>query len=315
MRVLACLLFFASALPLAAFPVARCINLGAALEAPREGDWGYTIQEPHLTLIAEAGFDTVRLPVRFDLYWHEEQLDPALMARVDQVIGWAEAAGLQVILDLHHFEAMNSDPAANASQLIKIWAALGRHYAGHGDGLMFELFNEPNGAFTTALAAEIYAELRRILRRDHPERWIIAGGGNWNDLSEMEHLSAPDHPRDVRTFHFYDPWPFTHQQAPYLDDPPPARGWGSLSDHAALEAAMDQAAAAEGPVFLGEFGVYGATAPGPRLAWIRAVREAAEARALPWCYWGFSQGEGVGFSAFNTGTNAWDPGILDALFE
>ena len=39
MRALILILLLA-ATPLHAFPVKRCINLGNALEAPREGDWG-----------------------------------------------------------------------------------------------------------------------------------------------------------------------------------------------------------------------------------------------------------------------------------
>jgi len=40
----------------------RGVNLGNALEAPHEGDWGYTIAPDHLIAIAGAGFDGVRLP-------------------------------------------------------------------------------------------------------------------------------------------------------------------------------------------------------------------------------------------------------------
>ena len=49
-------------------PVDRCMNLGGALEAPNEGDWGYTIRAEDLETIKAAGFDTVRLPVRWDVH-------------------------------------------------------------------------------------------------------------------------------------------------------------------------------------------------------------------------------------------------------
>lgn len=300
------------ALPASAFPVERCINLGAAMEAPVEGDWGYTIEEAHLARIAEAGFDTIRLPVRFSAHWDGERLSPRILARTDQVIAWAQAQGLNVILDLHHFREMAFNPASQADDLIKIWRSLAEHYRGAPESLMFELFNEPNGAFTTERAVPLFQQITAMIRETHPDRWIITGGGNWNALDEMLRLPAPG-PRDVRTFHYYEPWTFTHQQAAYLADPPPATTWGSVEDRAQLAADMARATMAEGPVFLGEFGVYGATDPQQRLNWITAVRRAAEDQGLPWCYWGFSQGEVTGFSAFTPSLDTWEAGMLDAL--
>src|SRR5512146_2138590 len=43
----------------------RGINFGNMLEAPKEGDWGLTVQEDYFDLVKEAGFDFVRLPVRW----------------------------------------------------------------------------------------------------------------------------------------------------------------------------------------------------------------------------------------------------------
>lgn len=309
---LAPLLLTLLASPAVAFPVERCINLGAAMEAPVEGDWGYVIEEDHLARIAEAGFDTVRLPVRFSAHWDGTRLTPAILARTDQVIGWAEAAGLNVILDLHHYREMMFDPASHTGDLVKIWRALAHHYSDAPESLMFELFNEPEGAFTTDRAIPVFAQITAILRETHPDHWIITGGGNWNSLDEMLRLPPPGH-REVRTFHYYDPWDFTHQQASYLSNPPPPSTWGGIEDRAQLALEMARAAAAEGHVLLGEFGIYGATDTDQRLNWITAVRSAAEEQGLPWCYWGFSQGEITGFSAFTPSTGTWEPGMLDAL--
>src|SRR4030042_4526719 len=46
----------------------RGINLGNALEAPQEGDWGVVLQEEYFSLIREAGFDTVRVPIRWSAH-------------------------------------------------------------------------------------------------------------------------------------------------------------------------------------------------------------------------------------------------------
>lgn len=314
--------------PATAFPVARCINLGAAMEAPVEGDWGYNIAQRHITAIADAGFDTVRLPVRFSAHWDGTRLSPQILARTDQVIGWATAEGLNTILDLHHFTEIYDDPTLHIPTLIAIWTALSAHYQNAPDTLMFELFNEPAEAFTTALAVSVFADITTLIRARNPDRWIITGGGNWNDLDEMLTLPALSH-REVHTFHYYRPWEFTHQQAAYLETAPPASTWGSPEDLAALQSDIAQAGSAQPgtplpgnaqttlqtPNFLGEFGVYAATDPAHRLNWIRATRRAAEANGIPWCYWGFTQGDVIGFSAYDTATENWEPGMLDALFD
>ena len=42
----------------------RGINLGNALEAPKEGQWGVIIKDEYFRIIREAGFDAVRIPIR-----------------------------------------------------------------------------------------------------------------------------------------------------------------------------------------------------------------------------------------------------------
>jgi len=43
------------------FDVKRCMNMGNALDAPKEGDWGHVIEERSFKVVKEAGFDTARL--------------------------------------------------------------------------------------------------------------------------------------------------------------------------------------------------------------------------------------------------------------
>ena len=96
--------------------IQRCINLGNALEAPNEGDWGFIIRQSDLETIAEAGFDTVRIPIRWSAHADTEfpyTIDRDFFARIDEVVGWALEAELQVIIDLHHY-VRNHDGACRA---------------------------------------------------------------------------------------------------------------------------------------------------------------------------------------------------------
>src|ERR1041384_6247878 len=63
----------------------RGVNLGNALDAPKEGEWGITLRDEDFVLVAEAGFEHVRIPVRWST--HAENvapfsIDPEFAARV-----------------------------------------------------------------------------------------------------------------------------------------------------------------------------------------------------------------------------------------
>src|SRR5574341_1938285 len=79
-------------MPVLSVTLKRGANMGNMLEAPNEGDWGLTVQEKYFDLIKEAGFDFVRLPVRWNTHAEEfapYTIDSAFFARVDEIVGWA----------------------------------------------------------------------------------------------------------------------------------------------------------------------------------------------------------------------------------
>ena len=43
--------------------IGRGVNLGDALEAPRDGQWGVVIVKQYFELIKKAGFNSVRIPI------------------------------------------------------------------------------------------------------------------------------------------------------------------------------------------------------------------------------------------------------------
>ncbi|MEM9974304.1 MAG: glycoside hydrolase family 5 protein [Pseudomonadota bacterium] len=294
------------------FPVSRCMNLSNHLEVGRDGNWRYGYRPDHITQIADAGFDTLRVPARVSDYFEDGAIDPAFAAELRDVIETARAEGLFVILDLHHFEELMNDPDGQAGRFVAVWAALSETFADIKEGLAFELLNEPVGALTTERALPLYASALAEIRARQADRWVIYGGANWNAVSELAGLPRTGDPRVVHTFHYYIPDAFTHQGATWRENAPPSPAyWGNEVDLAQLDDAFETAAAHHAPTFLGEFGVIQNAPAEDRETWLRAVRQAAEARGIPWCHWGF----GAGFGAFDPETGLWDPAILDAFFD
>lgn len=303
--------------PRAALPFQTCINLGNALEAPREGDWGYRIADDHLRIIAEVGFEAVRLPVAWDKHASQTrpyQIDPAIYARVDQVIAQARAQGLAVVLDVHHYWDLMADPDGHRARFLGLWAQIAAHYAGAPDDLIFELLNEPHDQLTADRLNPLLAEALARVRRLHPDRLVILGGDVYSNVGALERLELPDDPNVVATFHFYRPRAFTHQGADFGEDwPPLGVSWGTAEERRALEADMERArhfAETTGAaVFLGEFGVFEAATDAVRNPWLEAVRAAAEDRGFAWCAWDFAGG----FDLYDLDAGAWRPGALEAL--
>ena len=215
--------------PPRADPFGRGINLGNALEAPREGDWGLTIQERHLDAIADAGFRTVRLPVKWSAHAAATApyaLDPGILARVDEVVGWALARGLQVIVNVHHYDEMAVDPAAHVDRWSAIWRQVAERFRDAPDAVAFELMNEPHGALGDDLWNAMVREALAIVRATNPTRWVVVGPTSWNAIGALPGLVLPDDPRLALTVHFYDPFDFTHQGAEWVQPAPPTgRAW------------------------------------------------------------------------------------------
>jgi endoglucanase len=282
----------------ALFPMRRGVNLGNALEAPNEGDWGYRIEASHLAAIAEAGFDGVRLPVRWDAHAGESApytIDPGFVARVAAVIDAAIERGLRVELDVHHYASLLEAPDRETPRFLALWRQIAERFSAHPEVLMFELLNEPNGAqWSGARLTELQRETIATVRESNPSRLIVVGPGNWNSIDGLRSWSQPPAENIAVSVHYYEPHAFTHQNAEWLgaDAPRFNRNWGTPADIEAVRRhiarAADWARARNLPLQLGEFGVNARVPLAQRAAWTRTVREACEANGVAWCVWDFA---------------------------
>jgi endoglucanase len=298
----------------------RGVNLGNALEAPREGEWGLVIEESFFALIAGAGFDSVRVPIRWHAY---AALDPpytlseTILERVDWVVAQALARDLTVVINVHHYQALIDDPAGQRERFLAIWRQIAERYAEADDRVIFEVLNEPNGALEGALWNRVLAEAIVAIRESNPLRWVIAGPGSWNGYRALEALELPeDDRRLIVTFHYYDPFHFTHQGAEWADGSQAwlGRTWeGTPREVGEIQDAFDRvarwAAGHERPVYLGEFGAYSKADMASRARWTASVAREAEARGFGWAYWEFA----AGFGAYDPVAHAWRPELLRAL--
>lgn len=329
----------------------RGANLGNYLEAP-PNSWGnarYTARD--FAAIKAEGFDHVRLPVG----WHHDAgpgpdftLGTGLLQKVDFLVTNATAAGLAVIVNLHHFDAFTTDPAGQKPKFLALWRQIAAHYAAAPASVAFELLNEPKDAATTAVMNPIYAEALRVVRASNPTRTVFVGPGKWNSIDELPALQLPeDDRRVIVTVHCYEPFLFTHQGATWSGRAPRTRGitfpgppaspvvpapdiesWATnwiqrhntkpaaenpsspLAFNARLQAARAWSERTGRPVHLGEFGCYQTAPADSRVRYYRAMREAAERAGLGWAIWDWK----AGFKYWDDRTGQPVPGMREALF-
>ena len=301
-----------------AFDMQKCVNMGNSFESPRDNPWGKPIDPEYFPMIKEKGFDTVRIPVRWSDYTQgspDYTIEADFMANVSTIIEAALAQDLNVILNVHHFEEIMEEPKAHSKKLLMIWEQLAEKFKDKPDSLWFEVINEPFNKLEGRDLLVLQTKAVRTIRKTNPERIIILGGEDWSGIRTLDTNIMPPDANIVYTFHYYDPFPFTHQKAPWLGDamPKKKRGWGSDEDHAELKNAVEIAtsfkAIIQRPLFVGEFGAYEKIKNSERVEYVGAVREAMEDAQIPWCLWSFSNT----FALYDPEKSKWDKDMLEAL--
>ena len=125
----------------------RGMNLGNALEAPKEGAWGVTLDVAHFEAYSKEGFDHVRMPVKFSAHIDKSApftVEPSFFARVDWAIDQALSHNLSIIVDLHHYDELINEPDTHVEPFLAIWKQIAERYKGRPKTVAFELLNEPH---------------------------------------------------------------------------------------------------------------------------------------------------------------------------
>jgi endoglucanase len=301
-------------------PVGACINMGDQLEAQSEtAHGGARIEAADFKRIHAAGFTTVRIPVR----WSDKtgdapdyKIDARWMARVTTVVDQALAAHLNVILNDHHFDALDTDPAANSAKLAAIWTQVAAHFANRpSKSLWFEIENEPHANLDNANLMATLARALAAIRKGNPDRPVVIGGENWSGIDSLATLTLPDDAHVYPTFHYYEPFDFTHQGAGWVHPKPPplGRAYGTPADAQRLvddTAKISAYVARTGLIpFMGESGAYDAHIPlDQRVQYTRAVHDAFTPLGVGICAWAYTNT----FPFYDHKAKRWLPGLRGA---
>jgi endoglucanase len=298
----------------------RGVNFGNALEAPREGEWGLKLEAEFFVKIKQAGFDHVRVPIKWPAHAEQEApytIDPEFLERIDWVLDQARKQQLGVVLDMHHYDQLDKQPEKELPRATALWQQIATRYQDRGDWLYFELMNEPHDELNKDDRwTKTIPPLLAAIRETNPTRPVIIGPPWWNGIWALPKFKLPDDPNLIVTVHCYNPHEFTHQGAPWAEGSNKWLGktWtGSPEELKKLRDEFDQAqrwaTEHKHPLYLGEFGAYEKADMESRIRWTSAVAWEAERRGWSWAYWEF----GAGFGVYDREKGQWREGLKNAL--
>jgi endoglucanase len=270
---------------------------------------------------AAAGFNAVRLPIKWDddtAQTAPYTIDPTLtFSKLDPILAEARKRGFAIVINVHHYDALMVNPQGEESRYLAIWRQIAQRYDMQPGDLYFELLNEPKGEFNNnpELWNTLIPKVVSTIRSSNPTRLLIVGPVRWNNINHLKFLRLPNDANLTVTFHFYDPFDFTHQGASWVNPVPPiGTSWtGTASQKAEIDKKLDQAVTwattNSRPLFMGEFGTYNKAKLNDRALWTEYVRKAAVARNIGWSYWESDKG----FGAYNYSTKQWIDPLRSAL--
>jgi endoglucanase len=183
------------------------------------------VTDDDLALIKRLGFDHVRVgvdPKPMFVFKQAEKIPAEKLRALDEAIERILKHDLGVILTLQPDDDFQSSLTANndmAEQFADFWRGLAKHYACNDvhawcnpELVFFEVLNEPNLDDPYRWSG-IQAKLVAAIRDSAPNHTILATGGQRSNIDGLLFLE-PVHDRNViYSFHYYDPFFFTHQGA------------------------------------------------------------------------------------------------------
>ncbi|GIE81460.1 endoglucanase [Actinoplanes philippinensis] len=207
-------------------------NLGNTFDATGDDEtsWGNPrVTRELLAGIRDQGFNSIRIPVTWGQHLSADLVvDPAYLARVREVVGWALDEGFYVMINLHHdswqwIATMPTDHDNVLNRYNAVWTQVAAAFRDASPRLVLESVNEPQfsgssgDAENYALLAELNTSFHRIVRG--------SGGGNATrllvlptlhtnaDQGRLDALTAEfaalHDPHLIATVHYYGYWPFS----------------------------------------------------------------------------------------------------------
>lgn len=268
-------------------------NMGNHMDAisndvASETAWGNAkATQATLDGVKAAGFKAVRICVTWQGHIGEApayRLDEKWLGRVEEIVGYAEKAGLLAIVNTHHDESywldINKASEKTKDEIFSVWTQIAQRFKDKGEWLVMESFNEIQDGgwgWSEAFKADpkrqydilnswnqVFVDAVRATGGNNATRWLGIPGYAASPQFTIAGLTLPEDytsaNRLIVAVHDYDPYNYT------LSNPLVAQ-WGHTADPAKRCSDQDEKNVVDVfdnlkaayldkdiPVYLGEFG-------------------------------------------------------------
>lgn len=286
-----------------------------------------------IELIADLGYDHIRLPVDEEQLWDEQgNKETDAFELLHQGIAWALENNLNVIVDLHilrshHFNEGDKPLWTSDEEqrkFIAFWIQLSDELKQYPDDkVAYELMNEPVADDHNDWN-QLIEKAVKALRLKEPSRKIVIGSNLWQSVDTFQFLEIPENDKNlILSFHFYEPFLLTHYRTPWtylfpyegevrypglLTDPDEIAEYPDdvaerISHHNQvfnrdsladlIRKPLNYAKDHNLPVYCGEWGCYTSVDSISRMNWYADVRSVLEEFQIPWTHWDYKGGFGI----------------------
>ena len=279
------------------------------------------IKASDFQLLKQLGFKSIRLPVAFGYFQANSNSQQKILGYVDQVFKLCQLYGFRLIICYHPGNLSENTNLPDNQKVIDLWVSLAKKYIHeNANNLFFELYNEPphmDPKVWENAANSIIAAIRKIDQK----RTLIVGASNYNSIYELSRTVPLNDGNIIYTFHFYEPFFFTHQGATWIGDqvattgvpfpydkqtfpplsPKAKNTWGETNYYQynrdgneqsvrdKLQIVKNWALKYNVPLLCGEYGVYNQYADlDSRCRYIKAVRQTLKTMGIPGMLWDYN---------------------------
>jgi endoglucanase len=267
--------------------------------------------EKDFELIAELGFDFVRLPLSY-LAWNNgkpegwKQVDENSLAAIDDAVDWGRRYGIHVNVNFHRAPGYCVNPPEEPLSLWESeraldacaahWAHFARRYKGRPNReVSFNLLNEPKD-IPEPQYAKVVNRLVAAIHEQDKARLIVADGLKWGGTPCPSLVGVV-----AQSTRGYQPSRLTHYDANWVEgsDKWPRPTWPINIEHEGKTELWDKSRLAQRVnewkalaqtgcgVHVGEWGSYNRTPHEAVLAWMKDSLELWKDAGFGWAMWNF----------------------------
>ena len=287
-----------------------------------------TIGDGDFILLKKLGFTTIRLPVAFTYFQEKKIPVERVYQRINKVLKLCKRYNFSLIIDYHYGNLKNDNYLTETPKVIDTWQKIALYYINESaDRLFFEIYNEPT--VSEAVWKDAAYNIVTGIRKVDSKRTLLVGATNYNSIYEMSRSERLADNNVIYSFHFYEPFFFTHQGAswignqaattgvpfPYSEEnfpmlnPKTKNTWGETNYYQYRNDGNEQsmvdkltkyivpwAAKNHVPVVCTEYGSYKKYAdPYSRCRYVKAIRNTLKKLKIPGIMWEYNSG----FSIFD----------------